>query len=276
MLRSEQESHMGRIAIITGAAQGIGAAVAKQFLKDGFSGVVLVDRNDTGLVKQAAALSHLGTVETLSADLRSDNTPQAAVDLAIKSFGRVDVLVNAAGNTERCSVEDASVDAYHRLFDVNVKAPLFLIRSAAAAMQKHGQGGVIINIASILAHGGPADIGVYAASKAALVGLSKNAANALKRKNIRVFCINLGWANTDGEHQLQTGFHQQPENWAEAAGKLVPFGRLILPSDIAGLCAFLVSPPAQMMTGAVIDYEQMPVGTYDIHPMIAASLIKPA
>ena len=260
---------MTRVAIITGGAQGLGAATARQFLRDGFAGVVLVDRNTARLSQEEKALSTFGAVATLTADLRDDATPQKAVDLALAKFGRVDVLLNAAGNTERCSIEDTTVEAYHRLFDVNVKAPLFMIQKAAAAMVKAGQGGVIINISSMLAYGGPPEIGIYSASKAALVALSKNAANTLKRKGIRVYCINLGWALTEGEHALQTGFHKQPENWAEEAGRKVPFGRLIAPEDIAGTCAYLVSPAAAMMTGAVIDYEQMPMGTYDFHPMVA-------
>jgi NAD(P)-dependent dehydrogenase (short-subunit alcohol dehydrogenase family) len=257
-----------RVALITGGAQGLGAAAARQFLRDGFAGVVLVDRNAARLAQEEKALNAFGPVATFAADLRDDATPQKAVDLALSKFGRVDVLLNAAGNTERCSIEDTTVEAYHRLYDVNVKAPLFMMQKAAAAMVKAGQGGVIINISSMLAHGGPPEIGIYASSKAALVALSKNAANTLKRKGIRVYCINLGWALTEGEHALQTGFHQQPENWAEAAGRKVPFGRLISPEDIAGTCAYLVSPAASMMTGAVIDYEQMPLGTYDFHPMV--------
>ena len=259
---------MTRPALITGGAQGLGAAIAKRFLLDGFKGVVLVDRNETRLAQQAKDLSAYGQVATLTADMRDDETPAKAVHLAQKTFGRLDVLVNAAGNTERCSIEDTTVEAYHRLYDVNVKAPLFMMQKAAAAMEQAGQGGVIINISSMLAHGGPPEIGIYASSKAALVALSKNAANTLKRKGIRVTAINLGWALTEGEHNLQVGFHKQPENWAEAAGKKVPFGRLISPEDIAGTCAYLVSPAASMMTGAVIDYEQMPVGTYDFHPMV--------
>lgn len=256
---------MTRVAIITGGAQGIGAAVAKQFLDDGFAGVVLLARTAERLEQEAKVLSQPGKVATLAADLADDATPGKAVDLALKTFGRLDVLVNAAGNTQRWSVENATVEAYTQMFDVNVKAPLFMMQKAAAAMPN---GGCIINISSMLAHGGPADIGVYAASKAALVGLSKNAANALKRKGIRVNCINLGWANTEGEHALQTKFHRQPENWAELAGKKVPFGKLISPEHIAGTCAYLVSPAAELMTGAIIDYEQMPVGTYDFHPMV--------
>jgi NAD(P)-dependent dehydrogenase (short-subunit alcohol dehydrogenase family) len=262
-----QESKTGRVAIVTGGAQGIGAAAAKIFLQDGFSGVVLVDRNATRLAQQAEALSAFGSVAVLAADLRDEATPKAAVDLALSRFGRVDVLVNAAGNTERCGVQDVTLDAYARLFDVNVKAPLFMMQAVSAAMPA---GSVIINVASMLAYGGPPDIGIYAASKAALVALSRNAANAMKHKGVRVFCINLGWVNSEGEHALQTGFHGQPENWAEGAGKLVPFGRLIVPDDVAGLCRYLVSPSAQMMSGAVIDFEQMPVGTYDVHPMVAA------
>jgi NAD(P)-dependent dehydrogenase (short-subunit alcohol dehydrogenase family) len=257
---------MTRVAIITGGAQGIGAAVAKQFLSDGFAGVVLVARTASRLEQEAKSLSSLGKVATLAADLADDETPARAVDLALKTFGRLDVLVNAAGNTQRWSVENTTVEAYRQMFDVNVKAPLFLMQKAAAAMPN---GGCIINISSMLAYGGPPDIGIYAASKAALNGLSKNAANALKRKGIRVNCINLGWANTEGEHALQTGFHKQPENWAELAGKKVPFGKLITPEHIAGTCAYLVSPAAELMTGATIDYEQMPVGTYDFHPMVA-------
>ena len=256
---------MGRVALITGGAQGIGAAAARQFLKDGFSGVVLVDRNAARLTEQAMELSSPHKVATFAADLRDDETPIRAVGLALEKFGQLDVVLNAAGNTERCSVEDVTIEAYARLFDVNVKAPLFMMQKAAAVM---GAGSVIINISSMLAHGGPPDIGIYAGSKAALVGLTKNAANALKRKGIRVFAINLGWVNTEGEHALQTGFHQQPDNWAEVAGAKVPFGRLITPEDVAGVCAFLASDAAQMMTGAVIDNEQMPIGTYDFHPML--------
>jgi NAD(P)-dependent dehydrogenase (short-subunit alcohol dehydrogenase family) len=260
---------MSRVALITGGAQGIGAATARRFLLDGFAGVVLLDRNGARLDREAKALEDVGRAVPMVADLRDDLTPGKAVALALGEFGKLDVLVNAAGNTERCGVADASVEAYHRLFDVNVKAPLFLMQKASAAMIAGGQGGVIINVASMLAHGGPPDIGIYSGSKAALVGLSKNAANAYKRDGVRVFCINLGWTNTEGEHILQTSFHKQPQNWAEIAGAKAPFGRLIEPDDVAGVCAFLVSPAAQMMTGAVIDYEQMPVGTYDFHPMLA-------
>ena len=255
-----------RTALITGGAQGLGAAIAQRFLADGFSGVLLVDRNAG---KLSATQKQLGkAAEIFTGDLRNEATPARAVAKAIESFGRLDVLVNAAGNTERCGIADTTPESFARLFEVNVKAPLFLMQEAARHMLP-AKSGVIINVASMLAHGGPANLATYSASKAALMTLSRNAANAFKRDGIRVFCINLGWAHTEGEHELQTKFHKLPQDWATTIGARMPFGRLIEPEDVAGLCAFLVSPPAQMMTGAVIDYEQMPVGTFDVHPALS-------
>ena len=254
-----------RTALITGGAQGLGAAIARKFLGDGFAGVLLVDRNE---IKLEAIQKELGKkAETYCGDLREFGTPVAAVSKAMKRFGRLDVVVNAAGNTERCGIEDTTPEAYERLFDVNVKAPLFMMQAAAKHMVA-AKSGVIINVASMLAHGGPPNLATYSASKSALMTLSRNAANTFKRDGVRVFCINLGWTLTDGEHELQTGFHKMPQDWADKIGARMPFGRLITADDVAGLCAFLVSPPAQMMTGAVIDYEQMPVGTFDDHPAL--------
>jgi NAD(P)-dependent dehydrogenase (short-subunit alcohol dehydrogenase family) len=255
-----------RTALITGGAQGIGAAVARQFLADGFSGVLLVDRNQQ---KLEATQKQLGKgVEIFAGDLRDQSTITGSVAKAVKSFGRLDVVVNAAGNTERCGIADTTPEAFNRLFEVNVKAPLLMMQEAAKHMVP-AKSGVIINIASMLAYGGPPNLATYSASKSALMTLSRNAANTFKRDGVRVFCVNLGWAVTDGEHELQTGFHKLPQDWAEQIGARMPFGRLITADDVAGLCAFLVSPPAQMMTGAVIDYEQMPVGTFDRHPALS-------
>ncbi|MCX7345078.1 MAG: SDR family oxidoreductase, partial [Alphaproteobacteria bacterium] len=129
--------------------------------------------------------------------------------------------------------------------------------------------GTIINISSMLAHGGPPNLVTYSASKAALVTLTRATANAVKREGIRIFAVNLGWVHSEGEQALQTGFHGLPENWHEEIGRRMPSGRLIVPDDVAGLLAYLVTPSAQMMTGAVIDYEQMPTGVFDSHPALA-------
>lgn len=258
----------GKVALVTGGAQGIGAATARQFLQDGFSGVVLVDRNASGLKARQRELQAIGRVEILAGDLRDLALPRQAVALAMQKFGRLDVLVNAAGNTERCGLDDTTPEAFDRLFEINVKAPMFLMQEAVKPMRA-AKSGTIINVSSMLAHGGPPNLVTYSASKSALVTLTRSAANAVKREGVRIFAINLGWVHTEGEQHLQTSFHGMPEDWAKSIGRRMPSGRLITPQDVAGLMAFLVSPSAQMMTGAVIDYEQMPAGTFDQHPALA-------
>ncbi len=256
----------GRTALITGGAQGIGAAVAERFLADGFAHVLLVDRNE---VKLAETQSRLGSCcSVLAGDLRDTALAAHAVGQLVNQAGRIDVLINAAGNTERCGIADVTPDSFSRLFDINVRAPLFLMQEAAKPMLEQGRG-VMINVSSMLAYGGPPNLAIYSASKSALNTLTRNAANSWKRQGIRAFAINLGWTLTDGEHALQTGFHKMPQDWAEHIGKRMPAGRLIVPSDIADLCAYLISPSAQMMNGAVIDFEQMPVGVFDAHPALA-------
>ena len=258
----------GRIALITGAAQGIGFATAKRFLEDGFGGVMLLDRNGRKLTDAATRLKALGRVDVIEGDLLDPTLAPRAVAAAEATFGRLDVLVNAAGNTERCGLEDTTAEAFERLFGVNVRAPLLMMQEAVKLMRPR-KSGVIINVSSMLAHGGPPNLATYSASKAALCILTKSVANAVKRDGIRAFAINLGWVLTEGEQALQTGFHGLPENWADEIGRRMPSGRLIVPDDVAGLMAYLVSPSAQMMTGAIIDYEQMPVGVYDAHPALA-------
>ena len=258
----------GRFALITGAAQGMGFAAAKRFLEMGFGGVMLLDRNGSKLKDSAAKLKSFGRAEIFEGDLLDISLPARAVAAAAAAFGRLDVLVNAAGSTERCGLDDTTPEAYERLFSANVRAPLFMMQEAVKRMRPM-RSGTIINVSSMLAHGGPPNLATYSASKSALSTLTKSVANTVKRDGIRAFAINLGWVLSEGEQALQTGFHGLPENWAEAIGKRMPAGRLIVPDDVAGLMAYLVSPSAQMMTGAVIDYEQMPAGVFDTHPALA-------
>ena len=261
-------TQQGRVALVTGGAQGIGFATAQRFLNDGFSAVVLLDRNAEKLKESAAKLAILGHVATIAGDLLDVTLAGRAIDFVSREFGRLNVLVNAAGSTERCGLDDTTPAAFDRIFGVNVRAPMFMMQEAVKLMRP-AKSGVIINVSSMLSYGGPPNLITYSASKSALCTLTKAAANAVKRDGIRIFAINLGWVHTEGEQALQTSFHGLPEDWAEQIGRRMPSGRLITSADVAGLMAFLVSPPAQMMTGAIIDYEQMPVGTFDSHPALA-------
>ena len=226
----------GRVALITGGSQGMGFATAKRFLADGFGGVLLLDRNGGRLAESAARLSAMGRVETLAGELMDASLPRRAVEACVGAFGRLDVLVNAAGNTERCGIDDTTPESYERLFSVNVRAPLFMMQAALGPMRENRRG-TIVNVSSMLAHGGPPNLATYSASKAALCTLTKAVANGVKREGIRAFAINLGWVNSDGEHAAQTSLHGMPQDWAETIGRRMPAGRMIVPDGVAGLIA---------------------------------------
>ena len=257
----------GRYALVTGGAQGLGFAAAKRFLEEGFGGVMLLDRNGAKLAEAAERLRALGPVQLLEGDLLDLSLAPRAVSATVSAFGRLDVLVNAAGNTERCGLDDTTPESFERLFGVNARAPFFLMQEAVKAMRPN-RSGTIVNMSSMLSHGGPPNLTTYSASKAALNIMTRSAAHKVARDGIRIFAINLGWVHSEGEQALQTGFHGMPENWAEEIGRRMPAGRMIVPDDVAGLVAYLVSPSARMMTGAIIDYEQVSVGVFESHPAL--------
>lgn len=253
-----------RAALITGAAQGIGQATARRLVKEGVSRFLLVDRNANGLDETADKLGRAGAeVRTLATDLADLDTWRTKLDDEIKTLGSIDILVNAAGSTARGGIGDTEPQTFDLLYALNVRAPFFFMQAVMPAMPR---GGVIVNICSMLAYGGPPFLLAYSSSKAALVALTKGTANAVKRQGIHVFGINLGWTWTPGEQETQTKVHGLPENWRETVGVTQPFGRLLMPQDPAGLIAFLSSPDAAMMTGSIIDLDQFVAGTVDDNP----------
>lgn len=253
-----------RSALVTGAAQGIGQATAFRLAKEGVSQFLLVDRNASGLSETVATLEKAGaSVRTLTADLADLDSWRGPLDDEIKALRNVDILVNAAGSTARGGIADTDPQTFDLLYALNVRAPFFLMQ---AVMPHMPRGGAIVNICSMLAYGGPPFLLAYSSSKAALVALTKGTANAVKREGIHVFGINLGWTWTPGEQETQTKVHGLPDNWRETVGASQPFGRLLMPQDPAGLIAFLTSPDAAMMTGAIIDLDQFVAGTVDDNP----------
>jgi len=253
-----------RTAIITGAAQGVGEAIARRLAADGFSRLLLIDRQESLLRQVAADLDGNGVAtQAISLDLTDVNTLRDVVSDVVKAAGDVHVLVNAAGTTARGGLDDIDPETFDSIFAINVRAPLFMMQTVAPHMPR---GGTVVNICSMLAYGGPPFLLAYSSSKAALAALTKGAANSVKWDGIRVFGINLGWTWTPAEQIVQTQLHGLPENWREEIGAKQPFGRLLMPEDPAALTSFLVSPEASMMTGAIIDLDQHVAGTVDDNP----------
>jgi NAD(P)-dependent dehydrogenase (short-subunit alcohol dehydrogenase family) len=250
-----------RVAVVTGGAQGVGEATARRLAQDGVKKFVLADMDGATLKTTVESLKKTGVeAEGFTGDLSDPANCEKVVKTAVDKFGRIDILANCAGSTARGGILDTTPEAFDRLFAVNVRAPFFMIQHAAKVMVKQ-KSGVIVNITSMLAYGGPPFLLTYSATKSAMVTVTKSAANTLKRDGIRVFAINLGWTVTPTEHRVQTQVHGMSENWAQEIGEKQPFGRLLFPEDVGGVISFLASKDAAMMTGVIVDLEQHVMGT---------------
>jgi NAD(P)-dependent dehydrogenase (short-subunit alcohol dehydrogenase family) len=201
--------------------------------------------------------------EALRVDLADEGAADQIVDACLARFGRVDGLVNVAGATDRAAVASARPDDFDRLFAVDTKTPLFLMQRCIAAMRTQGAGGSIVNILTMNVHGGSPNVALYAAGKAALALLTKNAAQAHRFDRIRVHGINVGWTDTPGERATQAAIAGRGDAWLDGRAAEQPFGRLLDPDDVARLVLFLLSDCSAPMTGAIIDQEQWVVGARD-------------
>jgi NAD(P)-dependent dehydrogenase (short-subunit alcohol dehydrogenase family) len=257
------------VAVVTGATQGLGAAIATMMAHRGAAGVVLVGRDEQRGRAVAGAIEAIDTpsgrcrTELVTLDLGHQDAAAQVMSAADQAFGRVDVLVNAAALTVRGSVWDSDADLWSTMLNVNTRAPALLITEAAKLMARGGEGGSIINIGSVAAWGGQDFLYPYSASKAALQAITRNAAFSLMRHRIRVNLLQPGWMNTEGEHEIQKRFHDADDNWVEAAAQSQPFGRLIDPDEVARAVCFLASAESGMMTGTVIDFDQSILGGGD-------------
>ena len=245
----------GQVIIVTGAARGIGRAIALEASKAGAS-LLLTDRDEDLL--QAAA-GEFGA-EWVLADLADVAAAEVIAAKAIASFGRIDGLVNAAGLTTRGSFVTGTAALWDALFAVNARAGFLLMAEAIGDMLSRKAPGVIVNILSINAHVGAPDLAIYSASKGAMQTLTKNAARAHMADRIRVNGINLGWVATETEHRLQSEVLGKGPDWQVKAAAEMPLGRLVTAEEAARLAVFLLSPASEPMSGSVIDFEQKVAG----------------
>lgn len=254
----------GKVAIITGASQGLGAAIAREFAARGIAGLLLTGRNgERGEAMVKSLRSASCDVRFHPADLADLAAVKSIVPAAEAAFGHVDILVNAAGDTDRGTIFDTSPALYERLMAVNLRAPFFLIQDAAAVMKRLGIAGAIVNIQSMSAHGGQPFLSAYSISKAGLAALTKNAAYGLQPHRIRVNGLNIGWMATPGEDAIMRLRHDAQDGWLEEAAAAQPCGRLIDPVEVAKAVAYLASAESGLMTGSNIDFDQTILGAHD-------------
>ena len=249
----------GKTIVVTGAASGIGRAIAMLAARSGAEALFLIDRDRAGLAQVDAEIDG-PAVAVLGTDLGEPGAASEAARAAVARFGRIDGLVNAAGLTDRASFETATEGVWDRLFAVNARAPFFLMQAAIRDMAGRGAPGAIVNILSFNAHCGTPELAVYSATKGALMTLTRNAANAHLAARIRVNGINLGWAWTEAEHRMQAETLGLGQGWAEAAGAGMPLGRLIEPDEVARQAVWFLSDASAPMTGVAADLDQHVLG----------------
>jgi NAD(P)-dependent dehydrogenase (short-subunit alcohol dehydrogenase family) len=236
----------GKVAIVTGAGGGIGAATARR-LDAERARLVLVGRAEEKLREVAGGLD--GESVAVAVDLTGDGAAEAVVARAREAFGRVDVLVNNAAMDHTDDLLEASEEDVRRVFDINFFAAASLLQAAARAMR--GEGGSIVNVSSRLAAIGVPTMGFYGASKGALNALTRHAAIELAPLGVRVNAVAPGMTRTP---LLDEWLADQPDpaaTEAEVASK-IPLGELATPADVAAAIAFLASTDAAHVTGVVL------------------------
>lgn len=247
----------GHVCVVTGGTQGVGEAVSRALASRGALGVVITGRNRERGEAVRASLESGGTAtHFVPARLESALECEAVIRAADDEFGRVDVLVNAAGSTKRGSIFDSSAEDIDEVFAVNVRGPMIMMRDAIAIMRREGNGGSIVNVSSVVATGGPEFLCAYSASKAALDAVTRNAAYAVARDRIRINAVAPGWIDTPGEHATRMDYHGEDADWLARAEAEQPFGRLIKVDELARAIVFLAGPQSGLMTGAVVHYDQ--------------------
>jgi len=244
----------GKVAVVTGSTQGLGAAIATLYVKEGAK-VILTGRSAADGAAVAKRLGKNAIFE--ETDLVRADDCRRLIDTALERFGKVDILVNNAVDASRATVDDVTPEIFDRIFALNLRAPLLLAQHAIKSLRK--QQGVILNIGSINAFMGEPSLLVYAASKGALETASRNLANYLKFDRVRVYCLNVGWMDSEGERTMMKRLGH-PADFIDRQGKAWPLGRILKPSEVAEVALFLASDKGAPFSGQVVELEQFPTG----------------
>jgi 3-oxoacyl-[acyl-carrier protein] reductase len=236
----------GKVAVVTGASKGIGAAIAKSLAAAGASVVVNYASSKSGADKVVDAITQAGgKAVTVGGDVSKAADAQAIIAAAIKTYGHLDILVNNSGVFEFAPLDAITEDHFHKQFNVNVLGPLLVTQ---AAVKHLGEGASIINIGSVVSRITPPGSAVYSGTKGATDSITGVLANELGARKIRVNSINPGMVETEGTHAA--GFIGS--DFEKQGVATTPLGRIGQPNDIASVAVFLASDDAGWLTGQTI------------------------
>ena len=252
-----------KVLLVSGGTQGLGAGVARAAVREG-AVVVVTGRSRTRGEAVAHELTGAGaTARFLPCDVADVSQIEAVVEATLAEFGRVDCLVNSAGLTSRGTLVDTTPDLFDDHIAVNLRGPFFLMQAVVRSMLADNRSGTIVNIITSSQHGGQPFLAPYVAAKAGLAGLTRNAAHAHRWDRIRINGINIGWTETEGEDVVQRTFHGADDGWLERAAAKQPMGKLGQVDEIADFVVFLLSERSGVVTGSVIDWDQIVFGGLD-------------
>ena len=233
----------GKVAVVTGASKGIGAAIAKALAAEGASVVVNYASSKAGADKVVAAITAAGgKAVAVAGDVSKAEGAAGIIAAAIKNFGRLDILVNNSGVYEFAPIESVTLESFHKLFNTNV---LGVLLTTQAAVKHLGEGASVINIGSGVTRLTPPNSSVYTATKGAVDAITGVLARELGPKKIRVNSINPGIVETEGT--VTAGFIGS--DWEKDLIKQSPLGRTGRPGDIASIATFLASDDSYWLTG---------------------------
>ena len=236
----------GKVAVVTGASKGIGAAIAKSLAAEGASVIVNYASSKAGADAVVSAITAAGgKALAVGGNVSKATEAQGIIDAAIKNFGRLDILVNNSGVYEFSSIEAVTEEQFHKIFNVNV---LGLLLTTQAAVPHLGEGASIINIGSVVSSLTPPNSTVYTGTKGAVDAISGVLAKELGARKIRVNSINPGMVETEGVHAA--GFIGS--DFEAGAVAQTPLGRIGQVDDIATVAAFLASDDAKWVTGELV------------------------
>jgi NAD(P)-dependent dehydrogenase (short-subunit alcohol dehydrogenase family) len=236
----------GKVAIVTGGAQGIGYAVAARLAESGAK-LILWDRDSTQLEEARGGLGGSGgAVEIVTCDVSDWSSVETAAKKSLQAFGRVDILVNNAGiSGPNATVADYPVDEWRRVIEIDLNGVFYSCKAVVPAMAAQNYGR-IVNVASIAGKEGNPNAGAYSAAKAGVIALTKSLGKELASHDIAVNCITPAAART-------RIFDQMTQTHIDYMLAKIPRGRFVLVEEIAAMVAFLVSAENSFTTGAVFD-----------------------
>jgi len=235
----------GRIAVVTGGAQGIGLAVAERFLHSGAT-VVVWDRDAKASATAVTKLSASGEVSAVAADQTDYASVERAVAETVSAHGRIDILVNNAGIAgANAPVWEYPLDEWRRVIDIDLNGPFHCCRAVVPHMLKSGYGR-IVNVASIAGKEGNPNAAAYSAAKAAVIALTKSLGKELAGHDIAVNCVTPAAART-------AIFDQMSEAHIAFMLSKIPRGRFVKVEEVAALIAWLASADNSFTTGGVFD-----------------------